>query len=253
MAGKYTAHHPAPPNRPGVNWVEKAGGLPKPIDAIMRALMAKGMPQSRSVATAVSSVKTTCATGRAFGGKTKVSPEARAVACKAVAEWEALKARSHANLSEEARRVLDMAAKTPKVKLRPGEKALAVKVNRTGNARDGKRFALVVDAKGNRRHVYADGSSVPMGKAGKKPTFTPSAGKAAQQAQSRAPASPAGKTSPAKSAPAGKAAAKFWEKRTNTSKGNPRKGLKYITTKDKLGRTVHVYRIKGKTVPIVVK
>lgn len=42
---KYVAHHPKIPNKPRQNWVDKVGGLPKPIDAIMRALMAKGWSQ----------------------------------------------------------------------------------------------------------------------------------------------------------------------------------------------------------------
>jgi hypothetical protein len=109
---KYVADHPKIPNKPGVNWVDKVGGLPKPIDAIMRALMAKGWTQQRAVATAVSSVKKTCATGRAFGGKVKVSAEAQATACAAVASWEAKKsaAKSMA-VDDRERRVIELAFK----------------------------------------------------------------------------------------------------------------------------------------------
>jgi len=48
---------------------------------------------------------------------------------------------------------------------------------------------------------------------------------------------------------------KFYEVtiKTNTEKGNPRAGRKYVETKDAKGRKVHVYRINGKNVPIVVK
>lgn len=108
---KYTADHPPLIDKPGENWVSKAGGLPKPIDAIARALVAKGFGTSRAVATAVNSVKRTCATGKAFGGKTTVSPEARAVACKAVAAWEALKARSHSMAAPADRRAVELAFK----------------------------------------------------------------------------------------------------------------------------------------------
>jgi hypothetical protein len=111
MPGKYVADHPAPPNKPGVNWVEKVGGLPGPIDAIMRALMAKGWAQSRAVATGVNHVKKVCATGRAFGGKTPVSAAARAAACGAAARWEAMKASAKVNSSipEDKRRAIDLA------------------------------------------------------------------------------------------------------------------------------------------------
>lgn len=68
------------------------GGLPGPIDAIARVLISKGWDEQRAVATAVSTAKTQCATGRAFGGKVKLGGPARAVICKAVAEWEAKKA-----------------------------------------------------------------------------------------------------------------------------------------------------------------
>lgn len=45
----------------------------------------------------------------------------------------------------------------------------------------------------------------------------------------------------------------FYEVRVNTAKGNPRAGRKFLVTKDSKGRTVHVYNIGGKRVPIVVK
>lgn len=117
MAGKYTPHHAKLPDRPGTNWVEKAGGLPPEIDAVARALRAKGYSTSRAVATAVNHVKSVCATGRAFGGKTPVSAEARAKACSAVSQWEAMKAstsipadvRQAIELAERRYGVVDMA------------------------------------------------------------------------------------------------------------------------------------------------
>lgn len=109
MPGKYTSHHAALPDKPGTNWVEKAGGLPAPIDAVARALVAKGWNESRAIATAVNHVKKVCATGRAFGGKVPVSAEARATACRAVASWEAKKAAARAlSLPADERRVMEL-------------------------------------------------------------------------------------------------------------------------------------------------
>lgn len=69
------------------NWVDKAGGLPSYIERIAKHLhYEQGMDISRAIATAVSTVK------RWAAGGGKVSPETRAQAAKAVAEWEAKKA-----------------------------------------------------------------------------------------------------------------------------------------------------------------
>lgn len=85
-------------NKPGkTNWVEKAGGLPSYIERVAKHLVSeKGYSESRAIATAVNWVKKTCATGRTFGGKTKVNEKARAMACNAVKQWESKKARSRA-------------------------------------------------------------------------------------------------------------------------------------------------------------
>ena len=74
---------------PGKNWVEKQGGLPEYICEIARAIMRGGTPRSRAIAIAVSRVK------RWAVDPTK-NADTRAKAAKAIAEWEAKKAKSHA-------------------------------------------------------------------------------------------------------------------------------------------------------------
>ena len=89
----YAALHPPIPHSAGVNWVDKVGGLPGPIDAIYRVLVPLfGGDKQRAAATAVSTAEKQCETGRAFGGKVKLSGPAHAVICAAVAEWHAKRA-----------------------------------------------------------------------------------------------------------------------------------------------------------------
>ena len=78
------------------NWVEKAGGLPDYIERIAKHLhYEKGMDISRAIATAVNVCKRMCATGDTnWPGIQHVGPKSQAQACKAVAEWEAKKAKS---------------------------------------------------------------------------------------------------------------------------------------------------------------
>jgi hypothetical protein len=79
------------------NWVSKAGGLPKFIKRIKKHLEAKGMLESRAIATAVNVVKKMCATGDTnFPGKQNVNAGSKAEACAAVADWEAKKAKARA-------------------------------------------------------------------------------------------------------------------------------------------------------------
>lgn len=74
------------------NWVDDTGGLPNYICHIARALhREKGMPVGRAIAIAVSRVKVW-----ASGGG-DVDADTRAKAAKAVTEWEAKKARAHAD------------------------------------------------------------------------------------------------------------------------------------------------------------
>jgi hypothetical protein len=77
---------------PGVNWVERAGGLPNYVVRIVVHLMAKGMTKSHAIAVAINAIKRMCATGDLnYPGKQSVNPISRAEACAAVARWEAMK------------------------------------------------------------------------------------------------------------------------------------------------------------------
>ena len=68
--------------------------LPAYVQNTARALMRdQDMDESRAIATAINAVKEWAA-GRAFGGKTKVTPEVQQAAQRALAEWDELK-RSH--------------------------------------------------------------------------------------------------------------------------------------------------------------
>ena len=69
--------------------------LPAYFQNVARALMRDhGMGESEAIATAVNAVKQ-WAQGRAFGGKIKVTPEVKAAARNAIAEWEKLKQTHH--------------------------------------------------------------------------------------------------------------------------------------------------------------
>lgn len=73
------------------NWVEAVGTLPAYIEEIAHSLHTKrGMPISRAIATAVSRVK------RWAAGGENVKADTRAKAAKALAAWEALKAKAAA-------------------------------------------------------------------------------------------------------------------------------------------------------------
>lgn len=75
---------------PKKNWVERAGGLPKYIRGVARGIAKKhgGDVTSRDIAIAISRMKVWAA------GGDNVSPAVQAAAAKALAEWEALKAKS---------------------------------------------------------------------------------------------------------------------------------------------------------------
>jgi phage head maturation protease len=95
------AHEPL--NRsPKKNWVEMAGELPAYIQHIAKDLAEKqGMPMERAIPTAIAAVK------RWAAGGGDVKPDTRAKAAAAVAEWEKLKAKSHARTA--AHRAADAA------------------------------------------------------------------------------------------------------------------------------------------------
>lgn len=148
MPGKYAAHHPPLVDKPGENWVSRAGGLPGPIDAVARALVAKGWPTSRAIATGVNHVKKVCLTGRAIGGSVEVSSEARAQACAAVARWEAMK----------------VAAKAKRVASLSGEAVELAAIPRTGKV---QKKIQVRNAKGTvyTRTIWANPEQIARAKA----------------------------------------------------------------------------------------
>jgi peptidoglycan hydrolase-like protein with peptidoglycan-binding domain len=74
------------------NWVARAGGLPPYIQHISHDLHEKrGMPESQAIAMAIGICKRWCRGGGNVDANTK------AAACKAIAEWEAKKAKAHAS------------------------------------------------------------------------------------------------------------------------------------------------------------
>lgn len=75
---------------PKTNWVERSGGLPNYICKIAKAVMRSGKSKSSAIAIAVSRTKTWAAGG---GG---VDADTKAKAAKALAEWNALKAKNKA-------------------------------------------------------------------------------------------------------------------------------------------------------------
>lgn len=80
------------------NWVQKVGGLPSYIKRISKHLVEKGMDKSRAIATAVNVAKKMCSTGDLnYPGLQHVNAGSKAEACSSVADWEAKKARSHAD------------------------------------------------------------------------------------------------------------------------------------------------------------
>lgn len=76
---------------PKKNWVEKSGGLPNYICKIAKGIMKSGKSKSQAIAIAVSRVKKWAAGGDGVEADTK------AKAAKAVAQWEALKAKNKKN------------------------------------------------------------------------------------------------------------------------------------------------------------
>lgn len=75
---------------PGTNWVENNGGLPNYICKIAKGVMKSGKSKSSAIAIAISRTKKWAAGG---GG---VDADTKAKAAKAVAEWNALKAKNKA-------------------------------------------------------------------------------------------------------------------------------------------------------------
>jgi hypothetical protein len=85
--------HPPLPNKPGTNWVQQQGGLPEMMDCVARAIYWDGNIKdvSRAVRIAIGKVEDWAA------GKGKVTPETRAKAAAAVAEWNRKRAAAKAS------------------------------------------------------------------------------------------------------------------------------------------------------------
>lgn len=72
------------------NWVAKAGGLPPYIKRIVKHLRAKGMNESRAIATAKNAAQKMCDSGDTnFPGSQEVNAGSRAEACEAITQWNA--------------------------------------------------------------------------------------------------------------------------------------------------------------------
>jgi hypothetical protein len=162
---------------PRVNWVEKHGGLPRYIERIAVHLIAKGMTRSRAIATAINAAKRMCATGDLnFPGAQQVNPGSRAEACKAVAQWTALKARAKADTSLPAadRRVIELAfqqvdQEAEMIDLaspRPGLVQIAVKVR----SRAGKVFTRRMWVRPGQKKAMEKQGGAPLSAQGLKTT-----------------------------------------------------------------------------------
>jgi hypothetical protein len=93
MAGLCTGDGPCDPSPTGTgkNWVTKNGGLPLYIRAVAHSLKRAGMSEMQAVVLAIGVIR------RWASGKGTVTAATRARAAKALAEWDALKARSHSH------------------------------------------------------------------------------------------------------------------------------------------------------------
>ena len=72
---------------PKHNWVEDAGGLPPYVRKLARGIMKSGKTKSQAIAIAISRIK------KWSSGGDSVDADTRAKAAKALAQWEALKAK----------------------------------------------------------------------------------------------------------------------------------------------------------------
>jgi len=134
-------------------WKHKGWQLPAYIQHIANDLREKrGMTESRAISTAVAVVK------RWAAGGGNVHPDTRAAAAKAVAEWEALKARAAASrsLTASPAATVDLAAPHPGQRFRHGW----IPVMPTGEARKRLTKALVanVGAAITAKRKHGDGS-----------------------------------------------------------------------------------------------
>lgn len=72
------------------NWIAKLGGLPAYIQNVAKGILKRGKTESQAIQMAIGVIKNWAS------GRGKVSPEVRAAAAKALAQWEALKAKNAA-------------------------------------------------------------------------------------------------------------------------------------------------------------
>lgn len=84
-----TCRHPKLPNKPGTNWVEERGGLPREIDCVARALF---WGKSRASGDVSKAVEMAVGIVRNWAeGKGDVTGPTRIRAAAAIARWEAMK------------------------------------------------------------------------------------------------------------------------------------------------------------------
>jgi hypothetical protein len=78
------------------NWIARLGGLPAYIQNVAKGIMKRGKTESQAIQMAIGVIKNWAS------GRGKVSPEVRAAAAKALAQWEALKAKQGAKRAAKA-------------------------------------------------------------------------------------------------------------------------------------------------------
>ena len=76
---------------PKKNWVEEEGGLPDYIRMVRNALLEQGHDMARATSLAIGAIK------RWAHGGGHVSPAVQAAAAEALAHWEAMRAKAHAD------------------------------------------------------------------------------------------------------------------------------------------------------------
>lgn len=76
---------------PKDNWVDKAGGMPWYMKIVRNALLRHGHDMQSATAIAVNTMKRWAAGGQ------HVHPQVRAAAAAALAQWEAMRAKAHAD------------------------------------------------------------------------------------------------------------------------------------------------------------
>lgn len=78
------------------NWIARLGGLPPYIQQVAHGILKSGKTESRAITMAIGVMKNWAS------GRGKVSPEVRAAAAAALAQWESMKAASRAKSAVKA-------------------------------------------------------------------------------------------------------------------------------------------------------